>query len=316
MLYGIAVDTILQLSAENFDYTTFLTRLGKDIHAKLSIPFINDPKLKAWEIAWNKNDNSIVFNELYDDVISEIQQYLRDTYKYIKEGIADFEALTKLGCYNYETKGSGVSTVIAGIFLVCKYSNNPLKSIEIAVNSIGTDTDSIAAFAGGLVGALNGQKIIPERWKTVQDIKYLDKISEKLLEISEGRAEANDVAIEPNPMSINVINSDSYKHEDKVYFEPLGNGLITYIDRQDAITKGKFNLILSVEFELGQSCVFSKLLSSNSDSKDDEANDWIIENKSKFNDKEYKELIYLKSKSNLEKIIELLLTKIPDRNEQ
>lgn len=316
MLYGIAVDTILQLSAENFDYTTFLTRLGKDIHAKLSIPFINDPKLKAWEIAWNKNDNSIVFNELYDDVISEIQQYLRDTYKYIKEGIADFEALTKLGCYNYETKGSGVSTVIAGIFLVCKYSNNPLKSIEIAVNSIGTDTDSIAAFAGGLVGALNGQKIIPERWKTVQDIKYLDKISEKLLEISEGRAEANDVAIEPNPMSINVINSDSYKHEDKVYFEPLGNGLITYIDRQDAVTKGKFNLILSVEFELGQSCVFSKLLSSNSDSKDDEVNDWIIENKSKFNDKEYKELLNLKSKNNLEKIIELLLNKIPDRNEQ
>ena len=103
------------------------------------------------------------------------------------------------------------------------------------------------------------------------------------------------------------------KHYD---LDGLGNGLITYIDRQDAITKGKFNLILSVEFELGQSCVFSKLLSSNSDSKDDEANDWIIENKSKFNDKEYKELIYLKSKSNLEKIIELLLTKIPDRNEQ
>ena len=106
------------------------------------------------------------------------------------------------------------------------------------------------------------------------------------------------------------------KYEDKVYFDPLGNGVITKIDKQDAITKGKFNIILSVEFELGQSCVFSKLLSNDDDPQEDNTNDWVIENKSKFNDNEYKELINLKSKGNWEKIIELLLTKIPDRNEQ
>ena len=316
MLYGIAIDIILQLSPENFHYKIFLTRLGKDIHTKLSIPFIDEHELKAWEVEWEKKGNSVVFKELYDDVISEVQQYLRDTYKYIKEGISDFEALSKLGCYKYETKGSGVSTVIAGIFLVCKYSNDPLKSIENAVNSIGTDTDSIAAFAGGLVGALNGQKIIPERWKTVQDIKYLDKISERLLEISEGRASFNDASIEPNTISINIINSDNYKQGDKIYFEPLGNGLVTKIDKQDAVTKGKYNIILLVEFELGQSCVFSKLLSNNNDSLEDNTNDWIVANKSKFNDKEYKDLKILKSKRNWEKIIELLLTKIPDRDEQ
>jgi len=315
MLYGISIDIILQLSPENFDYKIFLTRLGKDIHKKLSIPFINDPKLKEWETEWNKNDNNIVFKELYDIVISEIQQYLRDTYKYIKGNVSDFEALSKLGCYKYETKGSGVSTVIAGIFFVCKYSNEPLKGVENAVNSIGTDTDSIAAFAGGLVGALNGQKIIPERWKKVQDIKYLDKISERLLDISEDRALFNDTPIERNLTSINTINSDNYKQEDKIYFEPLGNGLITKINKQDAITKGKFNIILSVEFELGQSCVFSKLLSYNNESLKDNTNDWIISNKSKFNDKEYKELKNLKSQRNLKKIIELLLIKIPDRNE-
>ena len=273
MLYGFAVDTILQLSPENFDYRIFLTKLGKDIHAKLSIPFINDPQLKEWEITWNKKNNTKVFNDLYEDVISEIQQGLRDNYKYIKESVSDFEALSNLECYKYETKGSGVSTVIAGIFLVCKYSNDPLKSIEIAVNSIGTDTDSIAAFAGGLVGALNGQTIIPERWKMVQDIKYLDKISEKLLEISEGRAEVNEYPDVPNPISINSINSNIYKPEDKVFFKPLGNGLITNIDKQDSATKGKYNIIFSVEFEIGQSCVFSKLLSNNDDSQEDDAND-------------------------------------------
>ena len=315
MLYGIAVDTALQLSAENFDYATFLTMLGKDIHSKLSISFINDPNLKAWETAWNKKDNGVIFSELYDDVISEIQQGLRGAYKYIKEGVSDFEALSRFGCYKHETKGSGVSTVIAGIYLVSKYSSDPLKSIEIAVNSIGTDTDSIAAFAGGLVGALNGQKIIPERWRTVQDIKYLDKISERLLEISEGRASSNNTPIEQNSASINIINLDNCKQRDRVYFKPLGNGLITKIDKQDAIAKGRFNIILSVEFELGQSCVFSKLLSNNNDLLKNDADDWIIENKSKFSNEEYSELKNLNSKQDWEKIIELLLARIPNKNE-
>ena len=55
--------------------------------------------------------------------------------------------------------------------------------------------------------------------------------------------------------------------------------------------------------------MFSKLLSNDDDPQEDNTNDWVIENKSKFNDNEYKELINLKSKGNWEKIIELLLTK-------
>ncbi|WP_221898645.1 ADP-ribosylglycohydrolase family protein, partial [Bathymodiolus japonicus methanotrophic gill symbiont] len=292
------------------------TMLGKDIHTKLSIPFIDIPELKSWELEWNKNDTGMVFKELYDDVVLEVQQYLRDTYKYIKEGISDYEALSKLGCYKYETKGSGISTVIAGIFFACKYSNEPLKSIENAVNSTGTDTDSIAAFSGGLVGALNGQKIIPERWKTVQDINYIDKISERLLEISEGRAEFNDVPIEENNISINNINSGNYEEGNKIHFNPLGNGCITRISRQDAITKGKFNIILSVDFESGQSCVFSKLLSVDNESINDAPlNDWLINSQLKFNIEEYKNLEILNKNKDYEKIIELLIIKIPDRSE-
>lgn len=316
MLYGIAIDITLQLSPKSFDYKTFLTMLGKDIHTKLSIPFIDIPELKSWELEWNKNDTGMVFKELYDDVVLEVQQYLRDTYKYIKEGISDYEALSKLGCYKYETKGSGISTVIAGIFFACKYSNEPLKSIENAVNSTGTDTDSIAAFSGGLVGALNGQKIIPERWKTVQDINYIDKISERLLEISEGRAEFNDVPIEENNISINNINSGNYEEGNKIHFNPLGNGCITRISRQDAITKGKFNIILSVDFESGQSCVFSKLLSVDNESINDAPlNDWLINSQLKFNIEEYKNLEILNKNKDYEKIIELLIIKIPDRSE-
>src|SRR5690606_10787518 len=147
---------------ENFNYKSFLTELGKDIHQKFSVDFIDSPKLKSWETEWDKN-SKITFRNLFKSIIDETQEYLREIYKLITNNSSDLDALNKLGCYNNETKGSGTSTVIAGIYFVCKYLNEPLKGIEQAVNSLGTDTDSIAAFAGGLTGALHGQSIIPSK---------------------------------------------------------------------------------------------------------------------------------------------------------
>ena len=257
MIYGYAVDTILRFNPDNFNYTTFLTELGKDIHSKFSISFINDPKFKMWEYEWNKKTEK-PFRELFEDILTETQDYLRAAYKLIQNNTSDFDTLSKLGCYKNETKGSGTSTVIAGIYLACKYAKDPLKGIEQAVNSIGTDTDSIAAFTGGLIGALHGQSIIPSKWKKVQDLDYLDAISIRLLEISESRA----TFINKKNLfgSINEINSDKFQEGDNVSFNPLGNGIVKKIDRQKTLTKGKYNLILDIDFENGQTCRFAKLL--------------------------------------------------------
>ena len=35
---------------------------------------------------------------------------------------------------------------------------------------------------------------------------------------------------------------------------------MVHIDRQDTLTKGKYNLIIDVEFDLGQSCRFAQIL--------------------------------------------------------
>ncbi|WP_417359706.1 ADP-ribosylglycohydrolase family protein [Galbibacter sp.] len=268
MLYGYSIDTILRFNPENFNYTNFLTELGKDIHQKFSIDFLDNPKLKSWEIEWNKNSKES-FRILFKSIVDETQEYLRTTYKLINNNSSDFDVLSKLGCYKNETKGSGTSTVIAGIYLACKYFNEPLKGIEQAVNSIGTDTDSIAAFTGGLIGALHGQSIIPSRWKNVQDVDYLDEISIRLLEISESRAEFKSALKNEKYKPISEIESDCFQTDDKVYLETLGVGTIKGIDRQKALTKGKYNLILDVEFEVGQFCRFAKLLSIEKEEKTD-----------------------------------------------
>ena len=50
-----------------------------------------------------------------------------------------------------------------------------------------------------------------------------------------------------------------------MYFYPLGDGEITFIDRQDTIVDGKYNLIIGVNFDIGQSCIFSKTFETLSD---------------------------------------------------
>lgn len=282
MLYGYSIDTILRFNPENFNYTTFLTELGKDIHQKFSIDFLSEPKYKAWEIEWNKGSEK-PFRDLFKEIVEETREYLRTTYKLLTNEVSDFEALTKLGCYKNETKGSGTSTVIAGIYLTCKYSNEPLKAIEQAVNSIGTDTDSIAAFTGGLLGALHGQSIIPAKWKSVQDIDYLDAMSTRLLEISESRAELKSPAKNDKHKSISEIESDSFQLNDKVYLETLSVGTIKGIDRQKTLTKGKYNLIIDVEFENGQFCRFAKLLNIEEEQKSDLFTDSVEKDVDLFN---------------------------------
>lgn len=259
MLYGFAIHTILKFRPESFNYESFLTELGKDIHNKLSVSFLKKPNFAAWEKEWNKKV-SVLFLERYNTTMDETQRYLRDTFKSLKQSDDDREVLEKLGCFKPETKGSGLSTVIAGIYLCCKYSNEPIKAIEQAVNMIGTDTDSIAAFTGGLVGALHGTAIIPDRLKNVQDYHYLIKTAIRLLEISESRAKEVKLISNHSDKTLNNVDSDDYIVDEKVFFLPLGRGTIKNIDRQDTLTKGKYNLIIDVDFEIGQSCRFAKIL--------------------------------------------------------
>lgn len=273
MLYGYAVDTILKFLPEHFSHEAFLTELGKDIHYKLSIPFIQKATFSRWENEWNSKAQ-IPFKEQYQAILDETQQYLRDVYKSLKNKIEDEAALRTLGCYNPDTKGSGTSTVIAGIYLCCKYHKEPIKGIEQAVNLIGTDTDSIAAFAGGLMGALHGTSIIPDKFKSIQDSEYLENIAVRLFDISESRATEIKSKKKSELKSINTIDNDNFELGETVFFLPLGIGKVVHIDKQDTLTKGKYNIIIDVEFKLGQSCRFAQIL--NKTEKNIEHNNGLV----------------------------------------
>lgn len=270
MLYGYAVNQIIVIRPEDFNWENYITQIGLDFPIKFDLSFINKPELKEWLKEWNKSSNK-PFELVYEEILIETQQYLRLVYQNIKQNISVQETLQKLGCFASATKGSGTSTVIAGIYLATKFHNEPLQAIIEAVNALGSDTDSIAAFAGGLIGALHGHNIIPEKWKSVQDVEYLDSISERLLAISEDRLEEEKSNFPTEKKLLNKPQNDDFELNQEIEFIPLGNGKIVNIDRQPTLTKGKYNLIIEANLEIGQSILVSKLFNDpNSEPKENE----------------------------------------------
>lgn len=273
MLYGYAVNQIIVYRPEDFNWENYLTQIGLDFHKKFELSFINKIEIREWLKEWNKSSNK-TFESVYAETITETQNQLRFVYQSIKQNTQVHETLNKIGCFDPATKGSGIATVVAGIYLATKFHDKPLEAIIQSVNALGSDTDSIAAFTGGLVGALHGHSIIPDRWKNVQDIEYLEKVAERLLAISEDRLEENSQSTTTNLKLLNSPKKDDFHLDEQIEFIPLGKGKITFIDRQPTLTKGKYNLLVEALLDSGQSILVSKLFDDQNNSpKKDEPNE-------------------------------------------
>jgi hypothetical protein len=86
-------------------------------------------------------------------------------------------------------------------------------------------------------------------------------VAEDLYSISNGNFEKiNKQEVFFEIKSLNEIKNDTYQLNERITFNPFGEGIIVEIDRQKTLTSGKYNLILDVAFNFGQSCKFSKIL--------------------------------------------------------
>lgn len=64
------------------------------------------------------------FGDLYKTDLDETRKYMSDAYLAALNNVNNKETLSRLGCYEPETKSSGLSTVIAGIFYVANTTMN------------------------------------------------------------------------------------------------------------------------------------------------------------------------------------------------
>lgn len=103
-----------------------------------------------------------------------------------KEGIDqgalvdDRAVLQRLGAFG-ATRGSGTITAVASLYLASRYAAQPRTGVAVAAHADDADTDTLAAMAGGLLGALNGFSWIPTEWLDVQDASVLRDLGDRLL---------------------------------------------------------------------------------------------------------------------------------------
>lgn len=254
ILYGYALYTVLQES-EPINGQEFIETLGNWVK-ELEIPQISG--LKTWLSEWNKGRLE-TFDQVFANTKQEAIEQLRLVWKALRDKEKPESVLRQLGCFDYKTKGSGLGTAIAGIYLFAYQPEATSDNIIIAANMIGSDTDSIAAFVGGLGGAAFGLNAIPEKWRSqVQDNAFLIRLGEHLASIAVG--EPDSLKIRSGTLGIKLGKPLSRKIAEpdlRVVHRRLGTGIITTIDQQSLLSKDQTATVVQIKFDSGQSCKFA-----------------------------------------------------------
>ena len=90
----------------------------------------------------------------------------------------DVDTLRNLDESEIKSSGYVVDTLEAAVW--CLLNTDSYKSCVLTAVNLGDDTDTVAAVAGGLAGALYGYDAIPEEWRnTLIKREYIESICEK-----------------------------------------------------------------------------------------------------------------------------------------
>lgn len=261
-LFACAVAYLIR--TDEIELIEFIRNLEEKVSAA-EVPRIT-PEISEWVRIWSIPDMRDIHHEFQttkDETVSAIK-LLRS----IRNGDIDFrEFLTRLGCFDPKTKGSGVATSIAAIGYFLKYGGNFQNMVIRAVNEIGTDTDTIASMAATLAGAFHGIDVIPERWANkMQDFTYLMRVADAMAEISMGSPHHPSLAYKDNgqetfPDIRKLISAHRVARGQRVRHPVFGPGWVGNVDVQQIKRRGGGEMMLAtVVFDMGQSCKFKAYL--------------------------------------------------------
>ena len=228
LLYGHALRLCL-ISNGTIVKTDFLNDL-QDTISQIEIP--QTQEFNEWLAIWNNGPHlpfEIQLDTVKQEVISDLAKIhqLPNSFKSIRS------YMEKLGCFQPETKGSGTATVLAALSIFLQAEEDVENAITWTINQLGSDTDTIGSFVGGLCGASYGYDVIPHHWTTdLQDYYYFLRIATEITQITEGRG-LGGYAFLPDgngelatlPKLLEVLKTGEVNKGERVYHPVLGSGL-------------------------------------------------------------------------------------------
>lgn len=263
MIYASAVNLLLKES--NISGEKFYDYLIEVIETSSKF-LMEDNWIYNWTQEWDKKATDGKFKEVFQQTRTEAKVYLDDIKRLLAHEDKDYYQLTR--AFD-EYKGSGISTVFVALYLFIKYLNNPEHSILKAVNMLGSDTDTIANFVGGLCGAYYGLSAIrKDLVDRLQDKDYILKIAAQLHNIVTGKALINHIPIkyfDRKELLMKILTWEIGLHEmfwdaltegDSIAHPALGKGKILRKEVKKIQREGYVTKLVEVVFDCGQTCVF------------------------------------------------------------
>lgn len=137
------------------------SKVGCGIYAYILLHLLADPNIGAVETALKRAEANYQDHE-------EFVHYTR-VFK------PDF---AKLDADEIRSSGYVVDTLEAAVW--CLLTTNTYKDCVLKAVNLGSDTDTVAAIAGGLAGALYGYEAIPQEWlNTLIKREYIEALCEQ-----------------------------------------------------------------------------------------------------------------------------------------
>jgi len=266
ILFALAVHCVLKIHSE--EPHEIIAYLKGALQRSRSI-FLKDSRIQNWIANWGypKTRATQGFDTVYLESLRKVTDYLDLIPKYLDEPAEAY--YHKTGSLDIRTKGSGIGTVSAALFLFLKQGKDPSTAIETAVNILGSDTDTISSFLGSLLGAQHGMGAIPSKLQSrIQDREYILKTALRVHAIATGMT-ADKVSarrpIQKKEAYLKMLAWEIGLHEmfwdaidvgDIVVHPSLGRGKII-LKHVEQMARANYSAkLLHVQFDIGQKCVF------------------------------------------------------------
>ncbi len=270
VLIALSLNYLLNLSGDL--ETAALLNYLQDRLPTIEPLLLNNYKLTDWILRWDEQSRQKTFISLWRESQAEIARLLTGMTRY--GNYLDYYKFC--GARHPATRGSGISTVCAAIYLFLRYSQKPEQALLSAANVFGSDTDTIGSMLGSLLGAYHGinSPLLPQSLlATVQDHAYLLSLATRLFHLHQSR-----IAQTPKkePVLVEKLDRQALYHRMLAWEQNFYQPMLTNIDLVGeqiehpilgtGIVQGKSMLPITeiqgtirwvrVNFTSGQSCIF------------------------------------------------------------
>lgn len=266
ILFGLAVrHAVTDQDCNPFAVVQYL----QDALESIDTHLWGDQRISQWVEAWETigKGRKTSFKQSFAEARAEAHRYLAAISDFLAKPVQDYYRF--VGAVNPESRGSGLATTCTAVYLFLRFQNTPAEALYGAANQLGSDTDTIAAFVGGLLGARFGNDVVPRHlWEKIQDRDYLLKIGAYLHAIASGKAGEHisaDTPLDRKDAYLRILAWEIGLHEmfwdaidigGVVVHPTLGRGVVNGKDIRPGGRRGFIAKLIRISFECGQSCVF------------------------------------------------------------